>query len=69
MGLRIELDEVLCQGHGVCEGEAPDVFSLSKKGELTILQPNPDESLRPQVEAAVKYCPTHALKLIDDPEV
>lgn len=69
MGLRIELDEVLCQGHGVCEGEAPDVFSVSKKGELTILQPNPDESLRPQVEAAVKYCPTHALKLIDDPEV
>lgn len=69
MGLRIELDEVLCQGHGVCEGEAPDVFSLSKKGELTILHPNPDESLRSQVEAAVKYCPTHALKLIDDPEV
>ena len=69
MGLRIELDEVLCQGHGVREGEAPDVFSVSKKGELTILQPNPDESLRSQVEAAVKYCPTHALKLIDDPEV
>lgn len=69
MGLRIELDEVLCQGHGVCEGEAPDVFSVSKKGELTILQPDPDESLRSQVEAAVKYCPTHALKLIDDPEV
>ncbi len=69
MGLRIELDEVLCQGHGVCEGEAPDVFSLSKKGELTILQPNPDESLRPQVEVAVKYCPTHALLIFADDSV
>ena len=64
--LHIVLDEVLCQGHGVCEGEAPEVFELSKKGELTILQPDPDESLRPQVEAAVKYCPTHALTIQED---
>jgi sterol 14-demethylase len=69
MGLRIELDEVLCQGHGVCEGEAPEVFELSKKGVLTILQPTPDESLRSQVEAAVKYCPTHALLLHADDSV
>ena len=60
---RVVVDRVLCQGHGVCEGEAPDVFSVSKKGELTILDPTPDESLRGQVEAAVKYCPTHALRL------
>ena len=74
MGLRIEVDRDLCQGHGVCEAEAPDVFEVSKKGELTIVQPrldatNSDESLRSQVEAAVKYCPTHALSLADDPVV
>ena len=69
MVMRIEVDRDLCQGHGVCEGEAPEVFELSKKGELTVLQPSPDESLRPQVEAAVKYCPTHALTLDEDREV
>ncbi|MBX7071476.1 MAG: ferredoxin [Microthrixaceae bacterium] len=66
MTLRIEIDRDLCQGHGVCEGEAPEVFELSKKGELTVLRPEPDESLRPQVEAAAKYCPTRAIKLLSD---
>lgn len=64
--MRIVVDRVLCQGHGVCEGEAPEVFKVSKEGELTILQPTPDESLRVSVEAAVKYCPTHALSLLED---
>jgi ferredoxin len=61
--IRIVVDRVLCQGHGVCEGEAPDVFELSKKGDLTVLQDTPDESLRTAVEAAVRYCPTHALSI------
>jgi sterol 14-demethylase len=64
--VRIVVDRDLCQGHAACEGEAPDVFSVSKKGELTILQPEPPEELRPAVEAAVKYCPTHALTLIEE---
>lgn len=66
MGLRIEIDRDLCQGHGVCEGEAPEVFELSRKGELTVLQAAPDESRRAGVEAAVKYCPTHAISLVED---
>ncbi|MFN8052093.1 MAG: ferredoxin [Acidimicrobiales bacterium] len=65
-GWRVVVDPDLCQGHGVCEGEAPDVFSVSKKGELTILQPTPDDALRPQVEAAVRFCPTHALSIQED---
>ena len=55
MGLRVEIDRDLCQGHGVCEGEAPDVFEVSKKGELTVLQADPDASLRDHVAAAVRY--------------
>jgi sterol 14-demethylase len=64
--VRIVVDRDLCQGHGVCESEAPAVFSVSKKGDLTILDERPDESLRPAVEQAVKYCPTHALSIADD---
>ena len=64
--MRIVVDRDLCQGHAACEGEAPDVFSVSKQGELTVLMPNPPEELRAVVELAIKYCPTHALRLEED---
>ncbi len=63
--MKIVVDRDLCQGHAACEGEAPEVFSVSKQGDLTILQPEPPESLRTAVELAVKYCPTHALSIIE----
>ena len=65
-GVRIVIDRDLCQGHATCEGEAPEVFSVSKSGELTILNTNPPEDQRQAVEMAVKYCPTHALRLEED---
>ena len=64
--MRIVVDRDLCQGHAACEGEAPEVFSVSKQGELTILEPEPPEELRAAVELAVKYCPTHALSIEED---
>jgi ferredoxin len=64
--VRIVVDRDLCQGHAACEGEAPEVFSVSKKGELTVLQPEAPESERAVVELAVKYCPTHALSIEED---
>ena len=64
--MRIHVDRDLCQGHGVCESEAPTVFSVSKKGDLTILDETPPDELRPEVEKAVKFCPTHALRIEED---
>ena len=62
-GWRIVVDRDLCQGHAVCESEAHSVFQVSKKGELTILDERPGEDARAAVEAAVKFCPTHALSI------
>ena len=64
--MRIVVDRDLCQGHGVCEAEAPELFSVSKKGELTVLVDTPAEAQRGALEAAVKYCPTHALSIVED---
>ena len=64
--MKIRVDRDLCQGHGVCESEAPKVFSVSKKGDLTILDETPSDDLRPEVEKAVKFCPTHALRIEED---
>lgn len=63
MALRVVVDRVLCQGHGVCESEAPAVFEVVEKGTVTVHQERPDESERKGVELAVKYCPTHALSI------
>lgn len=65
-GWRITVDRDLCQGHAVCESEAPDVFSVSKRGDLTILDHRPPEERRAEVDAAVRYCPTQALRIVED---
>jgi ferredoxin len=64
--MRITVDTDLCQGHGVCESEAPGVFELGKDRLVTIVQATPPEDRRSEVEAAVRYCPTHALTIIEE---
>ncbi len=66
MGWRVVVDEVLCQGHEVCEAEAPGVFEVGTDHKVRILRAEPDAADRSAVELAVKYCPTHALKIVDD---
>lgn len=68
MGLRIVVDRGLCQGHGVCESEAPALFAVSKQGDLTVLDERPAEAQRKALELAVQYCPTHALTIIEETE-
>jgi ferredoxin len=63
--MRIEADLDLCQGHAMCQLEAPEIFGVPKKGKVEIAQVEPAESERGRVEAAVRYCPTQALRLID----
>ncbi len=62
---RVVVDRDLCQGHAICQSEAPAVFSVSKKGELTVLDEQPPGDDREAVERAVRECPTHALRIIE----
>ena len=63
--MRIVVDRDLCQGHGVCESEAPEVFAVPKNGQVDVRDDAPPEESRRRVELAVKYCPTHALKIVE----
>jgi ferredoxin len=51
----------------MCTGEAPDVFAFDDgTDQVVVTQEHPDESLRPQVESAVKYCPAMALAIQEE---
>src|SRR5689334_10701532 len=65
--MRVIADLDLCQGHQMCQGEAPEVFGFDEAADrVTLLEEHPDEVLRPQVLAAVRYCPAMALALESD---
>ena len=61
MGIRVEVDVDLCQGHAMCELEAPDYFAVPKRGKVEILDAEPPDDAREEVERAVEMCPTQAL--------
>ena len=65
--MRVIADLDLCQGHQMCQGEAPDVFGFDVAGDrVVVLDDHPDESLRRDVRAAVQFCPAMALALEED---
>jgi sterol 14-demethylase len=66
MGFRIVVDDDLCQGHGVCESEAPELFEVNRERKVELLDATPSDDRRRAAELAVKYCPTHALSIVDD---
>ncbi|GAA4362680.1 ferredoxin [Nocardioides caricicola] len=67
MTFRVVADLGLCQGHQMCQGEAPDVFGFDEAADLvTVLQEHPDDSARSDVESAVRYCPAMALAIEEE---
>jgi sterol 14-demethylase len=70
-GWRLVVDADLCQGHAVCESEAPDLFEVHKDErthdvKVRLLDQRPPDEARERAEQAVKYCPTHALSITED---
>ncbi len=63
--IRVDLD--LCQGHGVCVGEAPDVFALdAEELKVRVLVERPDAEHRPSADSAIRHCPTRAIRWVGD---
>jgi len=62
---RVEVDLDLSQGHAMCELEAPDFFRVPKRGTVEILDAEPPDRVRAEIERAVESCPTRALSIIE----
>lgn len=61
--MKIILDKAKCDGLGMCEAAAPDVFEVGADGVVEILAESPSEDRRDEVEEAVASCPVLALRL------
>ncbi|MCV7314767.1 ferredoxin [Mycolicibacillus parakoreensis] len=68
MGFCVRVDLDLCQGHAMCEVEAPAYFHVPKRGQVEILNATPPEEDRALIEQAVWACPTQALSIHEDEE-
>ncbi|GAA1510587.1 ferredoxin [Nocardioides humi] len=65
--MRVVADTGICQGHQLCQGEAPDVFGFDEDADVVVLlDQHPGEALRADVTTAVKYCPAFALSIEED---
>jgi ferredoxin len=63
--IRAVVDESRCEGHGMCQHAAPDVFELGDDGVASVLVDLIPDSLTRQAETGVRVCPVAALRIDD----
>lgn len=61
--MKVNVDFDLCESNAVCMGVAPEVFEVRDDDYLYILDENPGEDLRAQVEDAARSCPKAAITI------
>jgi len=62
----VQVDWDLCKGHANCMAEAPEIFQVDEKGQLTVLDSAPPMEWLVKAKAAEKFCPTQAIKIVGD---
>jgi ferredoxin len=61
--MKVTVDFDICQSNAVCMEIAPKVFEVRDDGYLYVLQEEPSEALRAEVEEAAERCPTGAITI------
>ena len=63
MAWKVVVDFDLCESNAICMGLAPEVFEVRDDNFLYLLQENPPDDLREQVEQSVIQCPKQAISI------
>ncbi len=66
MTVKVRIDLEACVGAGQCVVVSPDVFDVDDDGKVVLVNGQPGESLRAEVESAAAACPAWALEIEDD---
>jgi len=62
--MKVIIDELRCDAHGVCVVACPEVFALEDTDDLVrVLIEEPDESLRDKLDKAALGCPKAAITI------
>ncbi len=61
--MRVNVDFDRCASSGTCVRLVPDIFEIRDDGYLYLLQEEPDESRRDDLQEAVECCPTEAISI------
>jgi ferredoxin len=60
--MKVEVDDDICGGHGVCVSLAPDVFDLTA-GYAVVKVEQVRREHQAAVHTAADQCPTHAITI------
>lgn len=64
--MKVIVDELRCDAHGLCVDACPEVFALDDTDDVVrLLVDAPDESLRTSLERAALVCPKAAIRIED----
>lgn len=63
--MRAIVDKDLCIGCGICEGIAPEVFSLQTEPYAVVINDPLDESQIDAAKESESECPEGAIKIVD----
>jgi hypothetical protein len=64
----VTVDLGLCQGHSVCQEEAPEVFEVVERDEhypqVRVKIEHPPEELWGKVREDARYCPNRVIRIV-----
>ena len=66
--MKVDVDDELCAGHGVCAGLCPDVFTIDDdEGFARVVVDLVPPEHYDVVRQAAERCPARAITMSDDP--
>jgi ferredoxin len=63
--MRVVIDELLCEGHALCMGIAPDIFQVGDDDMARVIMDDIPEDRRDDVANAVRSCPKQAISVAE----
>jgi ferredoxin len=61
--MNIIADRARCEGHGLCEGIAPEIYELDEDAIVVLRHESVPPELERKAEAGARVCPVAALRV------
>lgn len=63
--MKIVVDRSVCQGHALCAGVAPDLYTLDDEGYSNVGEVDVPEGREELARRGMQACPERAISLVD----